>query len=91
VRGGSGEGPVWAQRRPLHPAAARSSALLSACVAPFSSGDTPLQYYNMALTLATANECADAGELPLSAAPIPCCNSPLALRTRQSSSLTMMT
>jgi len=29
-------------------------------VAPFSSGDTPLQHYNMALTLATANEVADA-------------------------------
>jgi hypothetical protein len=35
-------------------------ALLSACVAPFAAGDTPLQHFNMALTLATAGEAADA-------------------------------
>ena len=37
-----------------------SMTIVAACVAPFLSGDTPLQYYNMALSLATAHECADA-------------------------------
>lgn len=33
--------------------------LLSSCVAPFACGDTPLQYINMALTLATVHEVCD--------------------------------
>lgn len=36
------------------------ATILSVCVAPFSSGDTPLQYYNMALTLSTVSDCSDA-------------------------------
>jgi hypothetical protein len=36
-----------------------TATLLSACVAPFSTGDTPLQWYNTVLTLATAHEVAD--------------------------------
>lgn len=36
------------------------ATIISACVAPFSGGDTPLQHYNMALSLATAGEVADA-------------------------------
>lgn len=35
------------------------TCIVSACVAPFRSGDTPLQHYNMVLTLATAQACAD--------------------------------
>lgn len=37
-----------------------STPLISCCVAPFTSGDTPLQHYNMVLSLATAQECSDA-------------------------------
>ena len=36
------------------------ATLLSACVAPFAAGDSPLQHYNMALTLAAVGEAADA-------------------------------
>jgi hypothetical protein len=36
------------------------ASIVTACVAPFAAGDTPLQYFNMALSLATAQECADA-------------------------------
>jgi hypothetical protein len=36
------------------------ATILAACIAPFSSGDTPLQHYNSVLSLAHANEHADA-------------------------------
>ena len=36
------------------------TTILAACIAPFSSGDTPLQHYNSVLSLAHANEHADA-------------------------------
>ena len=36
------------------------AALISVAVAPFASGETPLQHYNTALALATAHEVADA-------------------------------
>ena len=35
------------------------ATIISACVAPFETGDTPLQWYNTVLTLATAHEVAD--------------------------------
>jgi hypothetical protein len=41
------------------PLPTHSVTLLSACVAPFAAGDTPLQHYNAVLTLATALEVAD--------------------------------
>ena len=36
------------------------TTILAACIAPFSSGDTPLQHYNSVLSLSHANEHADA-------------------------------
>lgn len=57
--GGTGSG-LGSRMLELARDAYPEATLLSVCVAPFETGDTPLQWYNTVLTLATAHEVADA-------------------------------